>query len=662
MAVHYTKERSKYGTLSGSIIIWPVESLSPQNPNNPDSISVLPAGYLRCDGSKYNARDYPNLAEICGTGANCKFLKFNENDDPLITLGDDEFVVPDLGSKYPRPTSGGDAGTFNNILTETQNNTFIRRSGIGIEATSNVGEIAEVTYSGKFVVPGQVIPLKGKPSWTWATNGYTDDEAVDASMIHPHMHFSSTSRVRIKSKSAATGGVLPLPGITYNANDPALSGSYSNTSFVGFGSGVGENGGFVSPGYGSGYVAFGGPGGFATTRQWTVTFANTGYNLLTVVAIAGNDSNGGERPNDIGEGIYIIWPDNSVSTSPILPARGESGLVQSSYDTQYASWLTQTLPIPEAFRNGTYTLRFVQNIVNFSDEQQPETTGSPNAYDMWGIVSVGVSGGFVEDPNLVGGENDVPNGTNYFSTASTIDVNAWLEATKASDPSNNQPGSGQPGCWAIASGQLAGTQKSSQQIFPTPAIPPIFQVTQRFNWCDSGCSLSNLRCYCLLKQSVSYQLEKDWFGITGTRFRNSQSFAGICTSAEFLGGGDQNYPRTEAAPATYVNGKQGVPIDWRGISLDDVLPISSNITDSSVYPQARNISSEVEEVDIDGDPTIHNHKVEVERGTHNYSIVTDAFLIEPDALNTTLQLSPSTVASIDFATSPFIVLEYLIKT
>ena len=121
MAVHYTRERSKYGTLSGSIIIWPVESLSPQNPNNPDSISVLPAGYLRCNGSKYNARDYPNLAEICGTGANCKFLKFNENDDPLITLGDDEFVVPDLGSKYPRPTSGGDAGTFNNILTETQN-------------------------------------------------------------------------------------------------------------------------------------------------------------------------------------------------------------------------------------------------------------------------------------------------------------------------------------------------------------------------------------------------------------------------------------------------------------------------------------------------------------------------------------------------------------
>ena len=75
MAVHYTKERSKYGTLTGSVIIWPVENLSPKNPNNPDSIAVLPAGYLRCDGSKYNAKDYPNLAEVCGTGQNCKFLK-----------------------------------------------------------------------------------------------------------------------------------------------------------------------------------------------------------------------------------------------------------------------------------------------------------------------------------------------------------------------------------------------------------------------------------------------------------------------------------------------------------------------------------------------------------------------------------------------------------
>ncbi len=99
MAAHYTRERSKYGTLTGSIIVWPVEFIAPSNPNNPDSISALPAGYLRCNGAKYNAKDYPNLASICGTGTDCKFQRFDENDDPIVELGEDEFLVPDLGSK-----------------------------------------------------------------------------------------------------------------------------------------------------------------------------------------------------------------------------------------------------------------------------------------------------------------------------------------------------------------------------------------------------------------------------------------------------------------------------------------------------------------------------------------------------------------------------------
>lgn len=668
MAVHYTRERSKYGTLSGSIIIWPVEVASASNPNNEENKSVLPAGYLRCDGSKYNASDYPNLAEICGTGPNCKFLKFDENDEPLITLGENEFVVPDLGSKYPRPVSGGDAGTFNNILTENQNGNFVKRSGIGITATSNVGTIAEVTYSGKFIVPGQVIPLKGKPSWTWGTDGYTDSEAVDAAQIHPHMHFTSTSRVRIKPKSAATGGVIPLDDILINADSGSLNSSYNGTSFVGYGSGTGEYGGFTSPGFGNGYVAFGGSsGGFQQTREWTLTLTNTGYSLLAVTSISGNDSNGGERPNNFGEGIYVIWPDGTTSASPLLPARQESGLSTSQFDSQYTSWLTQTLPVPDAYKSGTFTLKFRQVVQatggdgaqtgSFDGSEQQVEPYVPNAYDMYGIARVGFSGGYTEDTSLTGGENDLPAGINYFRTASTIDVEAWLNATKATNPNNNQPGSGQPACWAIASGSLAGTQKSSQQLLsPIPVI--INQVTQRWGWCDSGCSLNSLRCYCLLKDSVSYALQNDWFGITGTRYSNSLDSLGLCTP---LSDGVP-FNTTASAPPTYTTGKPSVPVDWKGISLSDVLPLSSNFKNTNTSPQAKNVVSETEEVDITGDPTIHNHKITVVRETHNFEIVTDPFLIEPDNLNTTLLLSPSTAASIDSATSPFIVLEYLIKT
>lgn len=205
MANFYSRTRSNYGSLSGTIIIWPVEIAS-TNPSNIDNIKVLPSGYLRCDGAKYNAVDYPNLAAVCGTGDNCKFLKRDENNQPLTVLTNEEFVVPDLGSKYPRPVPGPSAGQYNNILTQAKNGLYTKRSGIGIEATSNVGDIATVSYSGKFNIPSQEIEIKGRPGWTWGTNSNTDSEIVDATAIHPHMHFSTTSRVRVKPANAPANG------------------------------------------------------------------------------------------------------------------------------------------------------------------------------------------------------------------------------------------------------------------------------------------------------------------------------------------------------------------------------------------------------------------------------------------------------------------------
>ena len=675
MAVHYTRERSKYGTLTGSIIAWPVEVASATNPNNTQNKEKLPAGYLRCDGTKYNADDYPLLAEICGTGPTCKFAKFDENDELIGSIGENEFVVPDLGSKYPRPVSGGDAGTFNNILTENQNGLFIERSGIGAEVTSNLGSIAEVTYSGNFILPPQIIEVKGKPSWEWGNDlGRTDEEAVENNMIHPHMHFSNTSRVRLKSKGGATGGVIQIGGVLYAADDSSLNGSYNGTSFTGYGSGTGETGGFASPGFGNGYVAFGGgySSSLITTRQWTATIDNTaGYTLMAITSIVGNDNNGGERPNNVGEGIYIIWPGGEQSTSPILPARKESGLSSSQYDSQYSSWLTQTLPIPEAYRGTVMTVTFTQTIASWENELQfpyEDPPGTPaagyaNYYDMCGIVQIGLSGGFADDPNLVDDGNDKPIGVNYFLSASTVDVTEWLDATKASGPTNNSPGSGQPACWAIASGSLAGSEIQDQNLnLPFPII--VNEVIQRFNFCNTGCSISTLRCYCLLKDSVSYELEKDWFGITGTRISEYADSLGFCGPDPFGQGVNVPWDQDGTAPATYNLGKQSVPVDWKGSSLDDVLPINSLVEEEEVYPQVRNVYSTVEEFpdNAAADGTIHDHDIDVERDPHQYQIVTDAVLIDPENLNTTLALNPSSVASIDSATAPFIVVEYLIKT
>jgi len=240
MARLYTKEKAKYGSGSGTIICWPTE-LNSTDPSNEANVKVLPAGYLKCDGSIYKADDYPALAEILGTGVNTKFIRYDINNDPIDSVGDDEFMVPDLGSKFMKPTTGASAGTYINILTETVGGIEKRRSGMGIEASSTAGTTAgntvtiPVTYTGNFVVPSQEISLKGKPSWTKGTNnsGYTDEEAVDSLALHSHMHFSSTNRLRIKTTNENTQVQAQGVGSRFVASTIPINEWLDNTQYNG---------------------------------------------------------------------------------------------------------------------------------------------------------------------------------------------------------------------------------------------------------------------------------------------------------------------------------------------------------------------------------------------------------------------------------------------
>lgn len=215
MASFYSKERGKYGTLSGTIIIWPVQyNIDPVSQENK---AILPAGYLKCDGSKYNAVSYPQLAEILGVGTATRFLKRDLDGDPVIDVKDTEFVVPDLGSKFPRPVPGPDAGSYNNVLEKNAIGVDVKKSGIGITAESVVGKTVRLSYSGKFAIPSQTIPMVGKPVWTSGTNNSkrTDEQEVESSGIHPHMHFSTTKRTRIKSANTVSSSIEPSTGICY---------------------------------------------------------------------------------------------------------------------------------------------------------------------------------------------------------------------------------------------------------------------------------------------------------------------------------------------------------------------------------------------------------------------------------------------------------------
>ena len=464
MPVLLSREKSKYGSGVGTIICWPVE-LSTRDPNNEDNIRKLPAGYLKCDGTIYKAEEYPQLAEILGVGGASKFARRDISDAFIDNVDDDEFIVPDLGSKFLKPTTGGSAGLYINIVKTDQSGQERRRSGMGIESSAIAGSttgnttVIPVSYTGAFTVPSQQISLQGKPAWSKGTgnSGFTDSEAVDSQALHAHMHFSQTNRLRIK-----------------------------------------------------------------TTNEVT--------------------------------------------------------------------------------------------------DAQSQGIGS------------------------------------YYN-ATTIPIEMWLDKSRYNFNASNPKGTMQQPCWAIASGATS--------LDPSDAVQGSFGFEVVYsNYCydlRGASGLNSMRYYCLLTQNTDINLTN--VQIPGGQPPNYISFGlGFGTCNQQDSGFDDNEIGT--VPATYIAGAQGVPEDWKGVSLADVLPLNQNSDSksSTAYPQVNNVLSDVEElVQTAGDPTIHNHKILLDVGNHTYKIKTNGFLLSPDNLQTTLTLQIDQVASLDQVTSPYIIMEYLIK-
>ena len=454
MAVFYNKERAKYGNLTGQIIIWPVEYEG--LPDGAVNAKNLPAGYLKCDGTKYYEKDYPQLAAICGVGDNCKFMRKNNDLTNFDTLTDSQFMVPDLGSKYPEPTSGANSGLYNNIRLDNALGTEVSRSGIAIEAVSAIGTNVRIDYSGSISVPSQEIDVRGKPSWTYAGATHrTDDEGVEENAIHPHTHFHSATRAR---------------------------------------------------------------------------------NL----AVTENSTNA------------------------------------------------------------------------------PLTQGQ------------------------LGRRN-----------ASTIPIQEWLDETTNS---SGVAGSGQQPCMAIdkwspgSGGGATSTQGLQCTIYWGHCI---YGAGEQYTYnCISNAS------YTLNRGSLDGSAD----GANKGRYRNNiQTILFGCYNTG--SGADTN--DTLTVPVTYIANASGVPEDFLGNSLFDVLPLQAN--DSVVSGRAttdlENTVTDTVELPREGgiDPTIHNHRIDIDKGDHNYQVKTNAIVIPPENLSTTMTIGADSSVSIDSACAPFVVMEYLIK-
>jgi len=455
MPAFYSKERAKYGNLTGQIIIWPVQYDG--DPTDAVNARNLPAGYLKCDGARYFADDYPALAAILGTGEASKYARRTIDGELFDTVTDNQFVVPDLGSKYPEPTSGANAGVYNNIRLPNAAGNEISRSGIGIEATSAIGTDVRITYSGSITVPSQEIAIRGRPGWNYAGDThYTDNEGVEETAIHPHAHFHGAVRAR-------NMGVL-----------------------------------------------------------------------------------------------------ETDSDNPL--AEGRTGLLN----------------------------------------------------------------------------------------ASTIAIQDWLDETTNS---SNEPGSGAEPCLAIhkwSPGDGGG---------PTSVNVSGFQETIYWGGCIFGANESTYTYGCITNSSFSVDggaLEGAIDGETA-QYKNTWGLFGAC----LYSGNPTVATNTIDVPVTYDQGYPGVPTDFNGNSLYDVLPMQSNfaVKEGTATTDVENVSTDTVDLTIAAgtDPTSHNHRIDLERGDHNYKVKTQAIVVPPENLVTTMTIGADASVSVDSACAPFIVMEYLIK-
>ena len=265
-----------------------------------------------------------------------------------------------------------------------------------------------------------------------------------------------------------------------------------------------------------------------------------------------------------------------------------------------------------------------------------------------------------------------PFGQGFRRSASTIPIQLWMDNTTYDNNPTNLPGTNQQSCWAIASGQVAAQLPGS--LIRNSGIFGVSQTVYH-NVCNnfrtsetSSPGLTTLRYYCLLNAPTFFDLNVVTHFIGPSRlFTNITNLLGIdvCLGQDGTQVGISPYGTiTATVPATYTDGALGVPLDYNNASLYDVVPMNSNggSRTQQVSPEVVNTVSDVLELSQPaGNPTIHNHKISLVKGDHSYAIKTNAQLLSPDNLKTTLTLKTNQVASLDQVTGPYIILEYLIK-
>ena len=222
---NYTKEKSRYGGFVGSILVHSTPGIGTNNdPTTAIYKKNLPAGYLKCDGSIRNAKDFYALSQVIGVGDDCRFKKEGtvlRNADPTQNdLG--QFQLPDLGSKVV--LAGRSTGVYTATTVETTTGgTAINKVGPEVEVLSNVGNTISVEYSGNFQISAsQSLNMLGNPKFNYNTT--LSSTALDIENFRGHAHNSSQTYLNYSAQHKVGGS-----GPAKNRNVLAANSGGGNT-------------------------------------------------------------------------------------------------------------------------------------------------------------------------------------------------------------------------------------------------------------------------------------------------------------------------------------------------------------------------------------------------------------------------------------------------
>lgn len=207
---NYTNEKSKFGGMVGTILVHSTNGLGISNdPASANFKNVLPAGYLRCDGSILNSKDFLALSRVLGSGDASRFRKDGANirqPNPEINdLG--QFQLPDLGSKVI--IGGRGTGIYNSLTVDdgTVTSTPTTRVGPQIEVISNFGNRVSASFIGNVQVAGSgEIPMIGNPRYL--LDRTTSETELNIENFQGHAHQATQKFLNYTATHAVgtTGG------------------------------------------------------------------------------------------------------------------------------------------------------------------------------------------------------------------------------------------------------------------------------------------------------------------------------------------------------------------------------------------------------------------------------------------------------------------------